>query len=422
MLEILPLTLSGLFILSVIFIWFMIAYQMILTVAGYSYYLQSMREKTRIDGMTSLSYPKVCVLIPAHNEEAVIEKTLAHMLSLDYPREELEILVINDGSTDRTGEIVREVARRNPQISYCEIPKGEGGRGKSRVLNLGWRKTDAQVIAVYDADNQPLPSALKYLVAELLLHPELAAVLGNFRTLNREKNWLTRFISVETLSFQSILQAGRWKLFRISTLPGTNLIIWRHVLDALDGWDEDAITEDSELSMRLYQQGYRIKYVPFAVTYEQEPETLRVWIGQRTRWVRGNNYVLMKFLREIPRFQNRLVAVEMFYLLALYYVFLFALAISDLVFLLGVTNLLTLQLPGPYTLVWVFAILLFILEILLVLSYEGEGSLRNLLIVIAMYFTYCQLWILVVVKGIYLDFIKREKRSWVKTERFRPLP
>ena len=236
--------------------------------------------------------------------------------------------------------------------------------------------------------------------------------------MNRDKNWLTKFISIETLSFQSILQAGRWALFKVATLPGTNYVIWRRLIEELQGWDEEAITEDSELSIRIYQKGYRIKYIPFAVTFEQEPETLGVWVKQRTRWARGNNYVLTKFLREIPRFQNKFIAVEMLYLFSLYYLFLLAIGISDFIFVLNVTHLIALPLPGPYTTVWILAIFLFALEIFLVLSYEGEDSLKNLFLIMAMYLTYCQFWIYVVCKAIYLDYIKREKRTWTKTIRF----
>ena len=410
--------LGGFFVLSVIFIWFMIAYQLVLTIAGFFHNWSSAKEKKAIDGLTHFESPRVCVLIPAHNEDKVIARTLEAMLKFEYPREKLEILVINDGSSDETGNIVKEISSRDKRVRCYDVPRGEGGKGKSRALNLGLKQTDAEVIAVYDADNQPLPDSLKYLVAELLLHPDLGAVLGNFRTINKDRTWLTRFISIETLSFQAILQAGRWFLFKVSTLPGTNFVIWKRLLDSLNGWDEDAITEDSELSIRVYMKGFKIKYIPFAVTLEQEPETISVWAKQRTRWVRGNNYVVGKFLKEITQFENKFLGFEILYLLSLYYVFLFAIGVSDLIFILSVTQIIAVPLPGPYTTVWVLAIVLFIFEIILVLSYEGQDNFKNLFLVLLMYFTYCQFWIYVVGRGIYLDYIKREKRTWSKTVRF----
>lgn len=405
------------FLLTVIFIWFMIAYQLILTIAGYFHFLHSMKEKKEIDRM-DIDFPKVSILIPARNEEKVIRKTLEAMLALEYPSELYDILVINDGSSDATGLIVEEFVERDPRVRLINIPQEEGGKGKSYVLNKGLKHTDAEYIAVYDADNTPEPSALRYLISQLLLHHDLGAVLGKFRTINREKNILTRFINIETLGFQSILQAGRWKLFKLATLPGTNFVIRRKLLEKLGGWDEEAITEDYELSIRIYIEGYRIKMIPYAITYEQEPERWEVWLKQRSRWVRGNNYVAMKFLKRIHRFKNRLLAMEILYLLSLYYLFFFAIIASDIIFMLGVFNLVVISLPGPYTGVWIFAIILFILELLLALSYEKEDSLYQIFLIILMYFTYCQLWIYVVAKAFYLDFVRKEKRVWVKTIRF----
>jgi cellulose synthase/poly-beta-1,6-N-acetylglucosamine synthase-like glycosyltransferase len=273
-------------------------------------------------------------------------------------------------------------------------------------------------VAIYDADNTPHPAALRYLMSSLLQDHSLGAALGKFRTINKSRNILTRFINIETLTFQSILQAGRWRLFKIATLPGTNFVVRRSLLDKLNGWDEAAITEDSELSIRIYMEGYRIKYVPYSVTYEQEPETWSVWIKQRTRWVRGNNYVATKFLKKISTFTSKLLALELLYLLSLYYVFLIAIVSSDVLFLLGLFDIVVVTLPGPFTTVWIIALVLFLLEILLALSYDREDTSGNVFLTFLMYFTYCQLWIYIVGKAIYLDVIKKEQRTWVKTTRF----
>jgi cellulose synthase/poly-beta-1,6-N-acetylglucosamine synthase-like glycosyltransferase len=417
----LQLDLGIVFLLAVILIWFMIAYQLILTVAGFFHVARSAREKERVDAM-EFDFPRVAVLIPAHNEDKVIGRTLAAMLAFDYPADRYEVVVVDDGSSDDTAAIVAGLAARDSRIRLVNVPPGEGGRGKSRALNIGLAHTDAGFIAVYDADNTPEPPALRYLVAQLLLHPKLGAVLGKFRTVNKDRNLLTRFINVETLSFQSIVQAGRWALFHVSTLPGTNFVIRRELIEALGGWDEDAITEDSEMSIRVYMEGYRIKVIPYAVTYEQEPETWRVWFRQRTRWVRGNNYVATKFVREIPRFKSKRLAIEVLYLASLYYVFFVAIVVSDLLFLLSVAGLVAIPLPGPYTAVWVLAFLLFIMEILLALSYDREDSLGKIGLIVLAYFTYCQLWIVVVARALWLDFVRRTERTWVKTIRFETPP
>jgi cellulose synthase/poly-beta-1,6-N-acetylglucosamine synthase-like glycosyltransferase len=341
------------------------------------------------------------------------------MCALDYPSDRLEIIVINDGSSDRTGEIVRAFSTRDARVVCFDVPEGQGGKGKSRALNLGLKQASHPYIAIYDADNTPEPDALRYLAAQLLMHPELGGVLGKFRTVNKTRSLLTRFINIETLSFQSILQAGRWKLLRIATLPGTNFIMRREVIEEMNGWDEGAITEDSELSIRMYIAGWKIKFIPYAVTWEQEPETWSVWLRQRTRWVRGNNYVSKKFLHERKSIPSFLLRFELLYSIALYYIFFFAILISDVLFVLSITGLIAIPLPGPYTLVWVMAVVLFFAEIMLALSYDREDTPLAFLLIGVMYLTYCQLWLVVVGLAFYKDVIKKEQMSWAKTKRFK---
>ncbi|MDP4172849.1 MAG: glycosyltransferase [Bacteroidota bacterium] len=415
--SVLEIDLSFLFVVAVILIWFMIAYQFILTVYGYINYLKSLKEKQEVD-KTDYDLPSCSILIPAHNEEKVIGPTIEAMLKLNYPKDKLEIIVINDGSQDKTKEIIEHYAELDKRVVLFDIPKGQGGKGKSRTLNLGIKRAKSDVIAIYDADNTPDPEALRYLVIQLISHKELGAVIGKFRTVNKNTNLLTKFINIETLSFQSMLQAGRWQMHNIATLPGTNFVMWNWLINKLNGWDEEALTEDSELSIRIYEEGYKIKFIPYAITYEQEPQQWKVWIKQRGRWVRGNNYVIAKFFKHIPKFKNKRLAFDLLYNLSLYYIFFVAIVISDILFLLSATNLVSIALPGPYTYVWIMAFFLFLFEITLAISFDEEESMKNIFIVLLSYFSYCQLWIYIVVKAIYSEYIKKEKHTWDKTVRF----
>lgn len=415
--TVLEVDLSFLFVIAVILIWFMIAYQFVLTVYGFINYVRSMKERNDVDGRT-FDFPTCAILIPAHNEEKVIGATISSMMAMNYPKDKLRIIVINDGSTDSTKEIIEGYAKRDTRVELFDIPKGEGGKGKSRALNLGVKRAASDMIAVYDADNTPDQNSLRYLVAQLLLHKELGAVIGKFRTVNKNHNLLTKFINVETLSFQSMLQAGRWQMHSIATLPGTNFVMWTSLIRQLNGWDEEALTEDSELSIRIYEAGYKIKYIPYAITYEQEPQEWKVWIKQRMRWVRGNNYVVSKFLKQLPNFKNKWLAFDLLYTLALYYIFFAAIIISDLLFILSGLNLVAISLPGPYTIVWIMAFFLFLIEIMLAISYDNEDSIGKIAILVLMYFTYCQLWIYIVLKAAYTEYVKKDKRFWEKTVRF----
>ncbi len=414
--------LDALFVLSVVVIWFMLAYQFLLSALGWLYSHQAARECKEL-ALRTLELPRMSVLIPAHNEEVVLDDTLRAMAALQYPAGRIEIVVINDASADCTGEIADRWAACDPRIRVIHLTKAERAGGKSAALNRGMSLANFENIAIYDADNTPEPMALLHLGRQLAAHPELGAVIGVFRCVNRKKNLLTRMINIEGLSYQWIVQAGRWVLMRVCTLPGTNLVIRRELLESLGGWDPNALTEDAELSIQIYEAGYKIKIVPYAVTWEQEPETLATWFRQRTRWARGNNYLVAKHASRLLSIRPKRLGFELLYNLSLYYIFFTAILVSDLLFLLNIVGLIHITVTGPFYAIWLLALGLFTAEVTLALSQsEGEDTFLNLLFTVAAYFTYCQLWIPVVIAGLYDDYIAQKARVWAKTERFKVEP
>ncbi len=409
---------DAVFLVSVGILWLMIFYQLFYTYMGYLYRVRSLRELRAFQQMPDDQLPGVSILIPAHNEELVIEKTLASMLELEYPKDKLEIIVVNDGSTDATAEIVERMAQKDGCIKLFNVPADMSARGKSNALNLGLQEAQYEIIGIYDADNTPEPKSLRYLVQNLIVNPKLAAAFGKFRTRNKRRNLLTRFINLETLSFQSMVQAGRYQLFRIAILPGTNLIFHRRCYEEVGGWDEEALTEDTEFSIRLYEAGYEIKFVPYAVTWEEEPEQWSTWLRQRTRWVRGNFYVLRKFLLPSFKFKKLSLTFELLQLFVLYYMFLFAILLSHIFFIACGLGWISVLAPGPYFLVWVCAFLLFVAEVMIAASYEDEVTPKNLGVACLMYFTYCQAWIVLVFRAVWQEYFQKGKVHWEKTRRY----
>jgi cellulose synthase/poly-beta-1,6-N-acetylglucosamine synthase-like glycosyltransferase len=405
------------FVASAVILWFMVAYQLALFIAGF---LHSLREAWVVPALPAgREWPAVSILVPARNEAGVIARTVERLCALEYPPEKLEIVIVDDGSTDGTGDIVDRAAAADRRVRCLRVPRERGGRGKSAALTYAVEASRHDLIAIYDADNRPEPDSLRLLVAALVADPGLAATVGKFRCLNRHRNLLTRFVNIETLAFQWIMQAGRWAMLGVTTLPGTNFVIWRSVLQGVGGWDEEALTEDAELTIRLYETGRRIRFVPGAVTWEQEPEQLRVWLRQRLRWARGNNYVMAKHAGRLLALRPRVIAFELLYTLVLYYVVCAAIAMSDLLFVLAGTGLVSLHAIGPYSRIWILAFLLFVLEVGIALSREeGEDSFGNLLLVVVAYFTYCQLWIYLVARALIDDVVLRRAAVWAKTERF----
>lgn len=412
-----------LFLFSMISIWILLITNIILLIFGYRF--SEDLQKRKLEIVTELkTFPQISILIPAHNEEMVIYRTLIAMINLDYPKDCYEIIVVNDNSSDKTGEIIEDIISKHPnsQIKHLEIIGEKGGKGKSNALNLGFEKASGEFLVIYDADNTPNGMALRYLVQEIVSNENYGAVIGKFRTRNKHKNYLTKFINIETLSFQWMAQAGRWKLFKLCTIPGTNFIIRRSIIESIGGWDTSAIAEDTEISFRIYDMGYKIAFMPLAETYEQEPETIKVWLKQRTRWVNGNIYVLIKNLSIIHKLKNPSILFDLFYFFSVYFLFLTSIVISDIVFILGVFTDIKIDISGNYIVIWLLSYFVFLLQVAITLSFEkGEIKRENIFLVSIMYFTYCQLWLIVSIKG-FFQYIKntvlRKKTKWYKTERF----
>lgn len=408
------------FLFSLVSIWAILLINIILAISGYIYYLKNLNFKDE----KLESYPFVSILVPAHNEGKVIGKTVESLLLLDYPIDKMELIVINDNSSDDSKDILQSIKTRYPKYNFTIINTDNitGGKGKSNALNIGYQVAKGEFIAIYDADNTPEKTALRYLIQTIVRDDSLGAVIGKFRTRNKYKNILTKFINIETLSFQWIAQAGRRQLLGLCTIPGTNFVLRRTTIESLGGWDTKAIAEDTEISFRIYKMGQKITYVPQSVTWEQEPETINVWIKQRTRWVKGNIYVLVKYITNIFKGKQNRVLFDILYFFSVYFLFLTSVVISDIIFVLSLFNLVEINIPFNFLVIWILSYILFILQVSITLSMEkGEGDLQNILLVALMYFTYSQMWLIVALKGMFgyfSDAIHKREAKWYKTERF----
>jgi len=413
--EFFQILVNSIFVFSVIFIWLMLLYQFILTIGGFLWRNKLSKESYNF---SENELPSVSVLIPARNEEKVIGKLIESLLQIKYPEEKIEIIVINDGSDDRTEEIVRDFTLKDKRIRILNIPKEESGKGKGEALNKGLKEAKNDVIAVYDADNIPEPDSLYKLCGALISEKKLAGCVGKFRAYNKGRNLLTRLINIESIAFQWIIQAGRWFFMKISFIPGTNFVIWRKVLEEIGGWDRKALTEDSELTFRIYEKGYRIKFLPVVTSWEQEPERLKTWIRQRTRWAMGNSYIISKYLKKILKTKLNFSLIELLNLVYLYYLFVFAILFSDTLFIFALSKIIRITVIGPYAELWAFAFFLFLIEILIALSFEREDNLSNFLLSIFAYLTYTKLWVFVVLRALYFQYFSKKEKKWEKTERF----
>lgn len=412
---------DGLSLYAICAIWSLMILNVILSIGGFLHYMRLEKNGGRVP---LKEYPMVSILVPAHNESIVISRTVRALLRFDYPKEKYEIIVINDNSTDDTEEKLQAIQREFPdrRLMVVSTDNVVGGTGKSNALNIGFSLSKGSVIAIYDADNTPEPQALTILVENLMADPKRGAVIGKFRTRNRNATILTRFVNIETLAYQCMNQAGRYFYFKLCTIPGTNYVIRRSIIEEIGGWDPKALSEDTEISFRLYRMGYYIQHMPLAVTWEQEPHLLPVWFRQRTRWAKGNLYVLVKNFKYAFDPHAGKMRLDVIYYLIVYILMLSALVISDAVFFTGILGFTHVTLGGFSTLLWVMAILVFVVNIMLTLVTEkNEFTLESAALALLMLFTYSKLWVFVVVKALWMsvsDAVVGKQVVWDKTVRY----
>ena len=410
-------------IYAVAAIWFMMLINVILSIGGYIYIYRCNQSDGHIP-LPEDEYPMVSVLVPAHNEALVVQRTVRALLNFDYPDDKYEIIVINDNSSDDTESILAGLAAEFPKnhLMCISTDKTVGGTGKSNALNIGFSAARGSVIAIYDADNTPEPQALRLLVENLVADPKAGAVIGKFRTRNRNASILTRFVNIETLSHQCMNQAGRFFFFKLCTIPGTNYVIRRSIVEQVGGWDVKALSEDTEISFRIYRMGYYIKQLPQAVTWEQEPHLLPVWFRQRVRWAKGNIYVMLKNFKYTFDRKAGPMRLDTLYYALTYSIMLSSLIASDIIFLGGILGKITVRLGGFSSTLWGMAILVFVANMMLTLSLErNEFNLESLGLVTLMLFTYAKLWVFVVIKAIFdllMDALLKREVKWDKTVRY----
>ena len=411
---------DGLSLYAIIAIWSLMLINVALSIGGFIYYIKV----NKTDGHVKLEeYPMVSILVPAHNESIVIRRTVQALLAFDYPKELYEIIVINDNSTDDSASVLKEIQVKNPdrKLIVINTDKVSGGKGKSNALNIGLTVASGTVLAIYDADNTPEPNALTLLVENLMSNDKYGAVIGKFRTRNRNASLITRFVNIETLAYQCMNQAGRWFFFKLCTIPGTNFVVRRSIIEEIGGWDTKALSEDTEISFRIYRMGYQIKLMPLAVTWEQEPQLLKIWLKQRTRWAKGNLYVLKENFKYVFDRTAGAMRMDVLYYVAVYILMMSSLICSDTIFIMSLLGFAHATLGGFSTLLWVMAILVFVLNVLITLAVErNEFNMESALLILLMLFTYSKLWVVVVLNAFVQslnDAIFKREVKWYKTER-----
>ncbi len=231
--------------------------------------------------------PAVSILIPARNEELVIGKLLQRITALTYPKDKLEVLVINDGSTDKTGKIADEFAKMFGFVKVVHRSLEEGGKGKPDALNQGLKYASGEIVLCFDADYYPQLDIVEKLVA-YFIDPEVGAVQGRVTVLNESASLVSRLVALERIGGYRVDQLARDDLRLIPQYGGTVGGFRRSLLESLGGWDSNVLAEDTDLTFRVVLAGYKVRYVNEAECYEEAVESWRAYWRQRTRWAKGH--------------------------------------------------------------------------------------------------------------------------------------
>lgn len=260
--------------------------------------LYSLYRKVKPLRVVPFFHPKITIIIPAHNEEKIIKKSIEAVLETDY--ENKEIIVVDDGSKDRTYELAYPYAK-NGLIKLFRRDIASGS--KAGALNFGLCFASGDVIVTIDADTLIERNSLKEIVKPLS-DPNVSAVSGNVRVLKGEGTGSGLLVKLQSYEYLQALELGR----RFNALMRTLLIIsgafgafWRKNVTSLGDYDKDTITEDFDITLKMKKIGKKLAFAEKAISWTQVPERWNDWRRQRMRWTMGEAQSLWKHRNIFPK-------------------------------------------------------------------------------------------------------------------------
>lgn len=247
------------------------------------------QEKNEELNIEEYEWPAVSILVPCYNEEDTVEETIEYLSRLDYP--EYEIIAINDGSTDRTGEILVRLAEKYDRLRVIDCHEN---KGKANALHMGAHASRHEYLICIDSDAILNEMAPYYLVRHFIQNGErVGAVTGNPRIRNRD-TLLGKIQLVEYASVVGAIKRTQRVIGKVMTVSGVVVAFRKKALVSVGLWDRDMITEDIAVSWKLEKKFWDIRYEPNALCWMLVPETLTGLWKQRVRWAQGGQEVVLR--------------------------------------------------------------------------------------------------------------------------------
>lgn len=228
-------------------------------------------------------FPKVSVVVPVWNEEKTIARTVQTLLNLDYPRDKIEIIVVNDGSTDRTAPIVKQIIAKNRNINIRLYSKENGGKGSA--MNYGLKRAHGEFVVSMDADSFVASDSLKKMLGYFDEDKKVASVTPAMSLYKPKGFWLHLQLA------EFMLGIYLRKVFdlneAIHIIPGPFSVYRKSFFEKHGYFDEHNPTEDTEIALRVQAKGYKIKNSMSACVYVKQPHSFASVFKQRLRWYYG---------------------------------------------------------------------------------------------------------------------------------------
>ena len=269
--------------------------------------IKNKRKQTVFLSDGSAELPKISLIVPTKNEEIVIRRCLDGILKMDYPKDKMQIIVVDGKSEDNTFKICSEFSEKYPE--NIKIISEKTANGKPAALNLALPYVNGELVGVFDADSLPEKDVLTK-VAFYFKDQKLKALQGRTTSINEKNNALTRVIAVEERAWFQALLSGKEKLQLFVPLTGSCQFVRTNVLEELGGWDENSLTEDVELALRLVEKNHHIQFAPDVCSGQETPNNIGSLVKQRVRWYRGYMETAIKYGRLLDNVNKRTVDAE----------------------------------------------------------------------------------------------------------------
>jgi cellulose synthase/poly-beta-1,6-N-acetylglucosamine synthase-like glycosyltransferase len=276
-------------IIGVVYLWTF--YNIPILIAGVRNARRIKRTNQTNSASNAQNLPSFSVVVPVKNEGKVVGRLFEALSKLIYPKGKVQVVVVEDGSTDDTLSICKKFQASQGNVVVLE--RAVSNR-KPSALNFALPHCTGDFIAVFDADNVPAPDALANVV-KYFADPSVAAVQGRNLCINSTQNMLTQFISYEESIWCESYLRGKDTLGLFVHLKGSCQFVRRSVLQRSIGFDETTLSEDMEMSARLTHDGYKIRYGGDVCSWQESPSNLKSLFGQRTRWFRGTMEVAFRY-------------------------------------------------------------------------------------------------------------------------------